>query len=73
MDTVHTNIKNTRCQNGGRVRAKTAKRHPAYGIFLPDVMLWDNLFPSTYQHGRAGGLKRAQTGKKINGKYVKED
>jgi hypothetical protein len=59
MDTAHTNIKNNRCHVGGVIRAKTAKRHPVYKIFLPDVMLWDELFPSTYEHGKAGGQARA--------------
>lgn len=43
------------CVNGGRKRASTAKRHPAYGIFLPNVELFDNPFPTTYRHGQAGG------------------
>jgi hypothetical protein len=62
----------TQCHNGGKKRAATAKRHPAYGIFLPDVLLFDNLFPSTYQHGKAGG--KARTIKALrdkNGRFVK--
>jgi hypothetical protein len=62
----------TQCYLGGIARAKTAKRHPAYGIFLPDVLLFDNLFPSTYQHGKAGG--KARTIKALrdkNGRFVK--
>lgn len=61
----------TQCQNGGRVRAMTAKRHPAYGIFLPDNMPFDNLFPSTYRHGVAGGKARAEKANRINGRFAK--
>jgi hypothetical protein len=70
MDTAH--IKNNRCHNGGKVRSATAKRHPAYGIFLPDVMLWDNLFPSTYNHGVAGGKARMIKATRDNkGRFIK--
>lgn len=62
----------TQCSAGGKARARTAKRHPLYGIFLPNVMVWDILCPSTYQHGRAGGKARAQQAKRINGKFTKE-
>lgn len=65
----------TQCQAGGRARARTAKRHPFYGIFLPDVDLWNGqvLCPSTYQHGKAGGKARAMKAKRINGKFAKEN
>ena len=57
--------------NGGKKRASTAKRH-AYGFFLPDsadtVLLSEN-----YIHGQAGGIKRAITGKRIRGRYIKND
>lgn len=43
------------CVIGGRKRAATAKRHPAYGIFLPDVEILDIMYPTTYKHGQAGG------------------
>lgn len=62
----------TQCQNGGRARAATAKRHPSYGIFLPDVMLFDNLYPSGYEHGKAGGRARASKAKRDNkGRFTK--
>lgn len=61
----------TQCQNGGRARAKTAKRHPVYKIFLPDVLLWDDLFPSTYEHGKAGGKARAGSPRDSKGRYIK--
>lgn len=62
----------TQCQNGGRVRAATAKRHPSYGIFLPNVMLFDNLYPSTYQHGREGGKARAIKARRdCKGRFIK--
>lgn len=62
----------TQCHLGGVARARTAKRHPVYKIFLPDVMLWDNLFPSTYQHGVAGGKARSIKAKRDNrGRFIK--
>ena len=62
----------TQCQAGGRARARSAKRHPAYGIFLPDTMLFDNLYPSTYQHGKAGGQARAiKAARDDKGRYIK--
>lgn len=58
---------------GGRARARTAKRHPAYGIFLPNVMLFDDvLFPDCYHHGQAGGQARAIKALRDNkGKFTK--
>lgn len=62
----------TQCYLGGIARAKTAKRHPVYKIFLPDVMLFDELFPSTYEHGKAGGKARVQQAKRdSNGRFIK--
>ena len=62
----------TQCHNGGIARAKTAKRHPVYKIFLPDAMLFDNLFPSTYEHGRAGGKARAiKATRDSKGRFIK--
>lgn len=57
--------------NGGKKRAATAKRHPIYGIFLPNVEFLDILCPADYIHGRAGGLKRSQTAKRSNGRFTK--
>jgi hypothetical protein len=35
-------------------------------------MLWDELFPSTYEHGRAGGKARAIKAKRNNkGRFIK--
>lgn len=66
------NYTKTQCQHGGIARSKTAKRHPVYKIFLPDNMLTDNLFPSTYQHGKAGGYARAQQAKRdSHGRFTK--
>jgi len=63
----------TQCHLGGVARAKTAGRHPAYGIFLPNVMLWDNLYPSTYQHGIAGGKARAiKATRDTRGRFTKD-
>ena len=64
----------TQCQAGGRARAKTARRHPAYGIFLPNVMLFEDiLFPTCYQHGKEGGRARASKAKRDQaGRFVKE-
>lgn len=66
----------TQCHLGGKARAATARRHPAYGIFLPNVPLFedDNLFPTCYQHGREGGKARAMKAHRdSNGRFVKEN
>lgn len=61
----------TQRRNGGLKRAMTARRHPAYGIFLPNTDLTDNLFPTCYRHGVEGGRVRAQTAERDGGKFVK--
>lgn len=63
----------TQRRNGGLKRAMTARRHPAYGIFLPNQDVTDNLFPTCYRHGVEGGKARARTGARENGRYVKEE
>ena len=43
-----------------------------YKIFLPDVMLFDELYPSTYEHGKAGGKVRVIKAKRDNkGRFTK--
>jgi hypothetical protein len=64
----------TQCHIGGKRRAATARRHPAYGIFLPNVPIFedDNLFPTCYQHGRDGGKARALKAlRDSKGKFIK--
>lgn len=61
----------TQCKNGGIARAHTAIRHPVYKIFLPDNMLTDNLFPSMYRHGVAGGKARANGKRDNKGRFTK--
>ena len=63
----------TQCHLGGMARSKTAKRHPVYKIFLPDVLLFDSLFPSTYEHGKAGGRARVIKAKRNKkGQFAKD-
>jgi hypothetical protein len=64
----------TQCQAGGRARYKTARIHPVYKIFLPNVPLFedDNLFPSCYRHGQAGGQARIKAATRDNkGRFTK--
>lgn len=51
---------------GGRARAKGMRDR--WGRLLPR---WGTL-PEPVAHGRAGGLKRHATGKRVKGKFVKE-
>jgi hypothetical protein len=63
----------TQCYIGGKARAATARRHPAYGIFLPNVMLFEDiLFPTCYRHGQAGGQARIKAASRDNkGRFIR--
>lgn len=64
----------TQCRAGGKARYKTARIHPVYKIFLPNVPLFEDedLFPSTYEHGRAGGQARASKAlRDSKGRFIK--
>jgi len=64
----------TQRRNGGLARSRTGIRHPVYKIFLPDDMLLDNLFPSTYRHGQAGGRANVvKAHRDKNGRFIKHE
>ena len=65
----------SQCKAGGRARYRTARIHPVYKILLPNAPLFDdeNLFPSCYHHGVAGGKARAIKAKRNKkGQFTKD-
>lgn len=66
-DSFHPVYTRIQCAKGGKRRVETGKRD-RWGRLLPH----SGELPEPTEHGRKGGLKRALTGKKVNGKYVKE-
>lgn len=66
-DSFHPIYTRKQAQRGGQRRVETGKRD-RWGRLLPR----SGKLPEPTNHGRAGGLKRALTGRRENGKYVKE-
>lgn len=62
----------TPTQLGGRNRALKARRD-RYGRFMPADEWRQELWELPEVHGRAGGLKRAETAVRIRGKFARKD